>query len=69
MAHAKLAIGGRAGVQRVRMLDGEEVKATKYFGRHAGHGNYMAGYIGTPGELVCDDHGKPIPFKQIGRLV
>ena len=68
MAHAKLAIGGRAGVQRTRMLDGEEVKATKYFGRHAGHGNYMAGYT-SMGNRICDDKGKPIPFRQIGQLV
>ncbi len=67
MAHAKLAIGGRKGILRKRELDGQEVKPTYYFGRHAGHGNYMSGYIDSG--LVCDDNGKPLPLRQIGKLV
>lgn len=58
---------GRA-VKRVRMLDGEKVRATKYWGKNVGHGNYMAGYI-SEGQLICDSAGKPIPYKQIGKLV
>lgn len=64
---AKLALGGRKNVQRVRMLDGEEVKATFYFGSHDGHGNYMAGYV-SQGDLICDANGKPIPLRQVGHL-
>lgn len=64
---AKIATGRGALVeQRIRMLDGAEVKVTKYFGIHAGHGNYMAGTV--DGDLVCDSNGKPIPYKKIGHL-
>ncbi len=66
MSHAKLATGGRAGVQRKRMLDGKEVQATLYYGRHVGHGRYMAGKV--DGELVCDSNQKPIPLTKIGYL-
>lgn len=69
MGRAKLAIGGRKGILRKRELDGEEVRPTYYFGRHAGHGNYMAGYVGAPGNLVCDANGKPLPLRTIGQLV
>ena len=53
--------------QRTRMLDDKVVKATLYFGKHAGHGKYMAGTV--DGELVCDENGKPIPLRMIGKLV
>lgn len=67
MGMAKLATGRGAVVQRKRMLNGEEVKATKYIGSHAGHGNYMAAY--NDKGLICDENGKPIPLRNVGQLV
>lgn len=46
-----------------RMLNDKEVRPVKYFGKHAGHGTYMAGMIGQ--ELVLDSSGKPLPYKVI----
>ena len=46
-----------------RVRNGKEVRPAKYFGKHVGHGNYMAGTV--DGELVVDSSGKPIPYKQI----
>jgi len=46
-----------------RIRNGQEVRPAKYYGKHVGHGNYMAGVIN--GELVVDSVGKPLPYKQI----
>ncbi len=52
--------------QKVRMLDGKEVKPVKYIGTWRGHGRYMTGSVND--QLVCDANGKPLPLRQIGRL-
>lgn len=52
--------------QKVRMLDGKVVKPVLYIGRAVGHGKYFTGEV--DGKLVCDDSGKPLPFRQIGEL-
>jgi hypothetical protein len=46
-----------------RMLDDKEVRPVKYFGKHAGHGTFMAGTV--DGELVVDSAGRPKPYKTI----
>ena len=46
-----------------RMRNDKEVRPVKYFGKHAGHGTYMAGMIDQ--ELVLDSSGKPLPYKVI----
>lgn len=46
-----------------RMLNDKEVRPVKYFGKHAGHGTYMAGTV--DGELVRDNTGRPLPYKTI----
>ena len=51
-----------------RMLGKEEVFPTLYVGKHVGHGKYMAGFTKN-GDLIRDEDGRPIPYKQIGRLV
>ena len=45
------------------MLDAKEVRPVKYFGKHAGHGTFMAGPV--DGELVVDSAGRPKPYKTI----
>lgn len=56
-----------AGVNRVRMLDGKVVQNCLYNGIASGHGKYFAAMI--DGQLVLDESGRPLPFKQVGDLV
>ncbi len=46
-----------------RVRNGKEVRPVKYFGKHAGHGTFMAGTV--DGELVVDSTGRPLPYKTI----
>ncbi len=50
--------------RRVRMYQGEEVKPV-LCGRFGGS-RYMAGSIS--GKTICDDSGRPVPLKSIGKL-
>tara|TARA_Y100000592_G_scaffold71323_1_gene110994 strand:+ start:1953 stop:2150 length:198 start_codon:yes stop_codon:yes gene_type:complete len=65
MARKKPArtVGRSTKKNSYRVRDGKEVRPAKYYGKHVGHGSYMAGTI--DGELVVDSSGKPIPYKQI----
>lgn len=65
MAGAKTA-SRKSESQRVRRLDGKEVKPVLYNGRNIGHGKYLAASI--DGELVLDESGKPFPFHETGAL-
>jgi|7_EtaG_2_1085326.scaffolds.fasta_scaffold159113_2 hypothetical protein len=38
----------------------------KYYGRGAGHGNYLAGKV--DGDLVRDSTGRPLPWREVGVL-
>ncbi|NBW58385.1 hypothetical protein EBR43_11555 [bacterium] len=58
--------GFRTSINRIRILDGKEVKPIWYCGKWEGHGSYMAGHI--DGITVMDAHGKPLPFRSIGNL-
>jgi hypothetical protein len=53
--------------QKVRRLDGKDVKAVLYNGKHTGHGKYMAGEV--DGKLIVDINGKPMQYKNIGDVV
>jgi len=66
MAISKNQRSGRGLGNKVRQLDGVEVKPVKYHGKGAGHGIYMTGEVN--GNLVCDAKGKPIPLKSIGKV-
>ena len=46
-----------------RVRNGKEVRPVRYYGKHSGHGTYMAGSI--DGQLVTDSTGRPIPYKSI----
>ena len=55
--------GRTAKKNSYRTRNGKEVRPVKYFGKHAGHGTYMAGTV--DGELVVEKNDKPLPYKQI----
>jgi len=59
--------GHKTSINRIRILDGKEVKPIWYCGKWEGLGSYMSGHI--DGITVCDNSGKPIPFRSIGQLV
>ena len=59
-------IGFRTSILRKRYVDENVVTPCWYHGSREGHGNYMTGHIN--GVTVCDDAGKPVPFRQIGEL-
>lgn len=46
-----------------KRVNGEVCKPVLFAGKHAGYGTYMAGVVN--GEMVVDNNGKPIPYKQI----
>jgi hypothetical protein len=67
MAAAKNA-GTKKGQdgQRFRVLNGQKVTPVLYNGRAIGHGKYLSGSVA--GQLVTDEAGVPIRWKQIGTL-
>ena len=52
--------------QRVRKIDGVEVTPCLYNGKGVGHGKYFAAMVS--GQLVCDDTGRPLNFRNAGAL-
>jgi len=46
-----------------RFYKGQEVRPSLYVGRAVGQGTYMSAAIN--GELICDENGKPMPFRSI----
>jgi hypothetical protein len=59
-------IGHKTSVLRRRYVGENVVTPTWYHGSREGHGNYMSGQVN--GATVCDNAGKPVPFRQIGEL-
>jgi hypothetical protein len=55
------------GTQRVRKLDGQVVRSVLYNGRALGHGKYFAAEVA--GQLLCDETGRPLQFRDVGELV
>ena len=49
--------------QKKRFYKGQEVRASLYVGKAVGHGTYMSAAINN--ELICDETGKPLPFRSI----
>ncbi len=55
----------RGRVTELRKYDGKTVKPTYYFGKHKGHGNYIAAMYEN-GDLALDPSTKrPIPYKNV----
>lgn len=54
----------RGRVTKLREVNGKEVKPSYYFGKHKGHGNYIAAAFES-GDLAMDAHGRPIPYQSI----
>jgi len=55
------------GTQRVRKLDGQVIRSVLYNGRAAGHGRYFAAELN--GQLLLDDTGRPLQYREVGELV
>ena len=48
-----------------KKFNGKEIEPVYYYGVHAGHGKYMAAkYPGTL-NLVVDESGKPLTWRQV----
>jgi len=58
---------GTKGIVRTRHLHGQPVRPVRYDGRHLGRGHLMAGMLPN-GEIVLDETGRAVPFRQIGEL-
>ena len=54
---------GQRQEQKKRFYKGQEIRPTLYIGRAVGLGTYMSAAIN--GELICDEQGKPMPFRNI----
>ena len=54
---------GQRQEQMNRFYKGQEVRASLYVGKAVGQGTYMSAAIN--GELICDEHGKPMTFGSI----
>jgi hypothetical protein len=59
--------GVGAGVNRERMLNGKVVQNCLYNGIASGHGKYFAAMV--DGQLIVDENGRPLPFREVGVLV
>ncbi|MCC7259754.1 MAG: hypothetical protein IT567_01825 [Alphaproteobacteria bacterium] len=55
---------GKAAAGRV--VEGKEVKPVFYFGKHKGHGNYIAAAFDN-GNLAMDAQGRPLPYQNASR--
>jgi hypothetical protein len=49
--------------QKKRFYKGQEVRPSLYVGKAVGQGTYMSAAINN--ELICDENGKPLPFRSI----
>jgi hypothetical protein len=65
MAAPKTLAAKKEG-QLARRLNGKDVKAVLYNGKHAGHGKYMAGEV--DGKLITDSTGKPLALTSVGNM-
>ncbi len=55
----------RTKVIKKREYNGKEIEPIFYYGKHSGHGNYMAArYIGT-NDLALDEKQAPLPWKKV----
>jgi hypothetical protein len=50
---------------RKNIYKGQEFRPCLYDGRSVGKGKYMTGSIN--GDMILDENGKPIPFRNIPR--
>lgn len=48
-----------------KMLKGKELEPVMYYGKYAGHGNYMAGRFVKTNDMVYDKDGKPLQWSEI----
>ena len=51
------------GPQRLRMLNGKQVKPTRYDGPY---GKFMAATLND--QIIRDNNGRPLEFRQTGKL-
>jgi hypothetical protein len=55
------------GTQKTRMFNGQPVRIVLYNGRALGHGKYFAAEVG--GQLISDEEGRPLHYRNVGELV
>ena len=48
----------------LRKYQGQTVKPVYYFGKHKGHGNYIAAQY-EDGKLAVDAYGRPVPYQNV----
>lgn len=63
---AKIAIKKGQDGQKFRFHNGFQVNPTMYNGRATGDGKYLTGSI--KGEMVLDENGSPLRWRDIGYL-
>ena len=66
MAAAKIAVKKGQEGQKFRYYNGLQVTPTLYNGRAVGEGKYLSGSV--RGELVLDESGIPLKWREIGVL-
>ena len=66
MAAAKTAIKKGQEGQKFRYFNGVQVTPTLYNGRAVGEGKFLSGAV--RGELILDDNGVPMKWRDIGVL-
>ncbi|NBR95160.1 MAG: hypothetical protein EBT55_02485 [Proteobacteria bacterium] len=55
-------------VLQKRKFQGKEIEPTYYQGNYAGHGNYMSAKYSNTTQLVIDQNGLPMHWKNIPRI-
>ena len=56
-------VAGQKQEQKKLVYRGQAARPTLYVGRAVGAGTYMSAAVN--GELICDEHGKPMTFGSI----
>lgn len=65
MAVTKNNPNARKGSGNKKFYDGVEVEPVKYFGKHVGHGNYIAVKKCKTTEIIMGADGKPVKWSSI----
>ncbi len=55
----------RVKANKKKVYQGREVEPILYFGKHAGHGKYIAGKYAGTNEIIMDTNSKPLPWDDI----
>jgi hypothetical protein len=56
-------------VAKKRKFQGKEVEPVYYYGRYAGHGNYVAAKYSGSTNLVVNSNNEPMQWKQLNIVI